>query len=250
MIGFSSKGNINRLHKIFSILLILLLAVFTSSKANLIISFTFFIAGFFNKLVLTGFVFSYAKKMKLLINSLLIFVSSFSFLILIQTLRYGIDNFSFAIVDRMLVYAFGQFSAFSVWFDQDISAQLDLGLGYGLFTGFYSRVFGIERIFGFYDTFTYISETDYTNVFSLSRLIITDFTFLGGCIFLFMVGLVWRIIYSSSTNILLLIFFLTCISIETFFGFVTSILSYNNVILAVLLIVFIFKFNYLVKVIK
>ncbi len=242
--GFCKKGEIKKTSLLVLVFLILLLSILTSSKANLIISLTFFIAGLFNKLVLTGYRFTYSVKSKLVTKSIILSLIAFAFLVLLQTLRYGIDNFSLAIVDRMLVYAFGQFSAFSIWFDQLGKEHMDLGLGYGLFTGLYSRVFGIERVFGFYDTFTYISETDYTNVFSLSRLIISDFTLLGGCIFLFFIGFIWRLAYNTSKSVTVVIFFLTCISVESFFGFGTSILSYNNVILAIILVLFVFSFNF------
>ncbi|HDY7922012.1 TPA: oligosaccharide repeat unit polymerase [Vibrio vulnificus] len=244
ILGFCSKKDIKTKNKLILIFIILFLSILTSSKANLIISLTFFIAGCFNKFVLTGYKFTYSVKSKLLTRSIMASAVAFAFLVLLQTLRYGVDNFSWAIVDRMLVYAFGQFSAFSIWFDKTSIEYMDLGLGYGLFTGLYSRVLGIERIFGFYDTFTYISGTDYTNVFSLSRLIISDFTFLGGCVFLFLVGIVWRVIYKGTKRLTTVIFFLTCISVESFFGFGTSILSYNNVILAIFLILLVFNFNF------
>ncbi|RZR23062.1 hypothetical protein D8T64_06485 [Vibrio vulnificus] len=145
--------------------------------------------------------------------------------------------------DKIVIYSFGQFSAYSIWFDENNINILSDFPGYGILTGVFSKILGFERISGFYDDFTYISTDAYTNVFTLSRFLISDFTFVGSCVVLFFIGLLYEIFHIVKIPIGIKVLFFSLLSIEIIFGFSTSILSYNNVLLSLLLIMLFFQLN-------
>ncbi|ENI4486272.1 oligosaccharide repeat unit polymerase [Vibrio fluvialis] len=227
-----------------TLILIIMTAVLTSSKASLLMSLTFFLSGYIVRGILENKVILFSDKANILKKSMYIISVVIPFSVILQVIRYGGDSSMLDVaIDKIVIYGFGQFSAYSVWFDENNINLIDGLPGYGIFTGIFSKLFDFERISGFYDTFTYISSDAYTNVFTLSRFLISDFTFVGACIILFWLGILYEVFYMVKMPIGLKVFFFSSLSIEIIFGFSTSILSYNNVLLSLLLIMLFFQLN-------
>jgi oligosaccharide repeat unit polymerase len=234
----------SKIHRFSTLFLIVFSAVLTSSKATLLFSLTFYLAGISVYFILTGQKISLRSKImfgKYTVVMLLIVVC---LTMSLQVLRYGGDlsslNYAF---EKITIYTFGQFSAYSIWFDKADLFEISNLPGYGLFTGIYTKIFGTARVSGFYDTFTYISHDAYTNVFTLSRFLIADFTLLGTFMFMFFIGGVYRAsLFINKFNHLKIPLY-TAVVVEMIFGFSTSILSYNNVLLSLFIIYFFAKCN-------
>lgn len=229
---------------ILTIFIILLISIVTSSKAALVMCIAFYLSGIVLLNVLSKKQIRTKLKIKVIIYSLLSVVIVFLLSIIIQIFRYGIDVNLSSIVhnsDKIFIYAFGQFSAFGVWFDNNINDINNITYGNGLFTGIYSIIFGNQRIAGYYDAFTYIASEKYTNVFTISRFIIQDFTFFGAFLFLFFLGFVSSLIrFFFSKYIKLTVVYFSVLLVEVIFGFSTSILSYNVVLFSFFIIYFFF----------
>ncbi|MCD9490696.1 oligosaccharide repeat unit polymerase [Photobacterium phosphoreum] len=229
-----------------SILIILMISIVTSSKAALIMCIAFYITGLILINVFSKSIINLKHKIKLIIYFLLSLIIILLVSIIIQIFRYGTNLDISTIIynsDKIFIYAFGQFSAFGVWFDNNINYIDNITYGNGLFTGIYSLIFGHQRVAGYYDTFTYIAVDKYTNVFTLSRFIIQDFTMLGAFLFLFFCGFISSIIkFFFSRYVNFLIIYFSVLLVEVIFGFSTSILSYN-VVLFSFLIIYVFFIN-------
>jgi len=238
IIGFVREQSLkNNFSNLITLLLIILSAVITSSKASMLFSLSFYISGLFVFKMIINANLSNRMKFGLAKKGLLITFSVISLSMALQMLRYGSDISSLAyIFDKIIVYTFGQFSAYSIWFDNASLSELTTIPFYSIFTGFFSKLFFLDRTAGFYDSFTYISPDAYTNVFTLSRFLISDFTFFGACILLFFLGVIYAVSTRVKGYIYLKVVLYTAFSIEMLFGFSTSILSYNNVLLTLLLI--------------
>ncbi|EGR2378391.1 oligosaccharide repeat unit polymerase, partial [Vibrio parahaemolyticus] len=207
-------------------------------------SLTFFISGYLVRNLILDSRIGISGKVFILKKIAITIILVFLVAIFLQVVRYGGDSTMIEMAfNKILIYAFGQFSAYSVWFDNNYLNIVDTIPGYGVFTGVVSKIFDFDRVSGFYDSFTYISNEDYTNVFTLSRFLITDFTIYGACAFLFFLGVLYEVITRLKGVFGLKIFFLLSFSVEIIFGFSTSILSYNNVILANFLVGCYFSFN-------
>ncbi|EGQ8492749.1 oligosaccharide repeat unit polymerase [Vibrio cholerae] len=243
--GFFSAKNTKEKVSLFScLILVVFTAVLTSSKASFLMSLTFFISGYLIRNLILDNKVGIAGKVFIIKKMLLTLVLVFLVAIFLQVARYGGDSTMIEMAfNKILIYAFGQFSAYSVWFDNNYLNVVGTIPGHGIFTGVVSKLFNFDRVAGFYDSFTFISNEHYTNVFTLSRFLITDFTIYGACVFLFFLGVVYEVIIRIKGALGLKIFFLLSFSVEIIFGFSTSILSYNNVILAIVLVVCYFSFN-------
>lgn len=244
---FSFSDSLNRkvlISSLITLILIVMIAILTSSKASLLMSLTFYLSGYIIKGILGNKVILISEKTNIIRKLLLIIFVVVSFSVILQLIRYGGDSSMLDIaLEKIIIYAFGQFSSYSVWFDESNVNLLSGIPGYGIFTGIFAKIFGFERISGFYDSFTYISGDSYTNVFTLSRFLISDFTFIGACIFLFWVGILYEFVSIAKIPIGVKVFFLSLLSIEIIFGFSTSILSYNNVLFSLTLIMIFFQLN-------
>ncbi|EJG0448054.1 oligosaccharide repeat unit polymerase, partial [Vibrio parahaemolyticus] len=241
---FSAENQKEKVSLLVCLILVILTAVLTASKASFLMSLTFFISGYLVRNLILDSRIGISGKVFILKKIAITIILVFLVAIFLQVVRYGGDSTMIEMAfNKILIYAFGQFSAYSVWFDNNYLNIVDTIPGYGVFTGVVSKIFDFDRVSGFYDSFTYISNEDYTNVFTLSRFLITDFTIYGACAFLFFLGVLYEVITRLKGVFGLKIFFLLSFSVEIIFGFSTSILSYNNVILANFLVGCYFSFN-------
>ncbi|EPT9250878.1 O-antigen polymerase [Photobacterium damselae] len=224
---------------LLSLLILFVLSIVTSSKAALVMCVAFYLSGISLLYILSGRLITTKIKFRIITYILSLLLVLFFISVIIQIFRYGNDISLFTIIqnsDKIFIYAFGQFSAFGVWLDNNFNGLSELTYGNGLFTGIYSFIFGHDRIAGYYDTFTYITTDKYTNVFTISRFLIQDFSLYGAFVFLIILGYTSSIVkFFCSKYIKFTIIFFNMLLVEVIFGFSTSILSYNVVLLSFLI---------------
>jgi oligosaccharide repeat unit polymerase len=112
-------------------------------------------------------------------------------------LAYREQNFNIEFFnDRQLKtynsYAFGSISGFSVFWDQ-YSLDTDLTLGLYSFSSLF-ELLGIKKLAaGFYDDYLFISNSgnEQTNVYTLFRSLIEDFSVPGAFIYMFILGVIF-----------------------------------------------------------
>lgn len=235
------KGEIKRNKITFSLIscLVLLTAILTSSKASFLFSVSFFLSGMVNSYIINCDRIFNKEKLGIILSGVVVVLLILVFSNVVQLFRYGFEvDTIWSVVDKISIYVFGQFSAYSIWFDniRDFDNSLSIP-GYGIFTGIYSIFFSLERADGFYSDMVYITDTQWTNVFTLSRFIIHEFGIFGGLILMFLLGLICSILLRLfSGNYIARSIIMLPILVECIFSFSTSILSYNSVVFSVLII--------------
>ena len=113
------------------------------------------------------------------------------FFVAIQWLREGLNEIYFELmVEKLRAYFFGYLSAFTNWFEScDV---LTIKTTLSTFAGPLS-LFGIlDRELGFYDTIN-INNYVSTNIYTIFRSIVSDFTIPGSILIFFILGVFFSI---------------------------------------------------------
>jgi len=129
---------------------------------------------------------------------------------------------------------FAYIAVFSEWFEtnwaQDIEPQMGVYSMAGLFD-----MLGIQsRAQGLYSDISTLDMID-SNVYTMFRGLIQDFTLLGSLFVLFAFGLMAGLAYRRLTHgSRISIAFLSCFYVVTLWGFVVSALNYNSILFALI----------------
>ncbi|HRY32958.1 MAG TPA: O-antigen polymerase [Bacteroidales bacterium] len=131
---------------------------------------------------------------------------------------------------------FGNVSGFSVWFDQGSGIHAPAWGSYSI-GGIYELLGLSTRIPGLYDVQVSISPNDdHTNIYTLYRLLIDDFTLFGIPLIFFLSGLLSAAFYRRVVSGRWLFIPLLCIVYALLmWSFIASFLTYNTNILALAL---------------
>lgn len=201
-------------------------------------------------LTLSIYSFFFFKKIN---NQTINLKKSFIIIFSIATILFGVpallrsDGIEFNFLSFLGVYIFGGFAAFNNWISINFHQFLFIGNFNG--TSFYTLKTWLSYLgivtppTNLHYDFIYISQDDYTNVYSLFRPLIEDFgfflsMFLIFC-FCFIAGILFRITYYYKR-----IEFLPILAFQftfTIFLFYTSILSDFRIFLGCFFSVFLFK---------
>ncbi len=222
----------------------ILIAFITTEKAVIIYTILLFVSSFFVSYNALSH-----QEFKLSIKKGLLFISLFFILMFlfayIQMNRYGLNDISgFRHVIKVLkVYVFGHISAFTIWFNEYMSKYTPLGFGRFTFAGLFAFFNIYEREPGIFTDFKLVSSNIlFSNVYTAYRGLITDFTMVG-CgllifLFSFLAGLSYkRYKYSKYAFIYLILFY--SITVMSLF---VSLLNYNTLIAAFVLLLITFKY--------
>ena len=154
------------------------------------------------------------------------FITSFIF---IQWLRQGMDTIIIDLLfDRIRAYFFGYLAAFTQWFNS--SVELNFSAGFITFAGPYNLIGIIDRPLGFYDSIQ-ITKGVTTNIFTVFRGIITDFSMSGSLIIAFIFGFILQSIFQRKNTTSLK----GTLPISMFYAFtlyspLISIFHYNSIL--------------------
>lgn len=162
----------------------------------------------------------------------------FALFMVTQFARGGFTEFDsdrFArIYDHLRPWFFGNATGFSVWFDQT-RGIVEPHLGQYTFSGLFD-LFGLrEREVGIFPEQVYVDgfREGSTNIYSLFRVAITDWSMPGSMLFFFGLGALGKIAYTRVANgAMLFIPLLSVVFGLVLWSFITSILAYNSIIMA------------------
>ena len=122
------------------------------------------------------------------------------FFVAIQWLREGLNEIYFELmVEKLRAYFFGYLSAFTNWFEScDV---LTIKTTLSTFAGPLS-LFGIlDRELGFYDTIN-INNYVSTNIYTIFRSIVSDFTIPGSILIFFILGVFFQLEFQKKKKML------------------------------------------------
>jgi hypothetical protein len=178
-------------------------------------------------------------------------ISIFILFLITQIARYDIKdvtdfkNISY-ITLRLRIWFFGNVSGFSVWFDSFYSNSSPFW-GQYTFGGLF-ELFGIgTRKLGIFDVVPIGHADEKTNVFSLCRILIEDFSIWGTYLVCFFAGLFSKFIYYKTLKQSVVAFIiLAAIYSEIFWSPIASFLYYNSSLFTFFFALIIFRLIYLV----
>jgi oligosaccharide repeat unit polymerase len=138
------------------------------------------------------------KKRQVLIGILALPLLIFVFA-LVAMARAGTTDTSLLpmLIRKVTAGATGHIAAFSIWFERD-SFQFDPMLGQITFAGLFNALGIYTRQLGLFQEFIYLDSGFTTNIYTLFRPLIQDFTIVGALFSLFVFGLIGGLAYQSA----------------------------------------------------
>jgi oligosaccharide repeat unit polymerase len=175
------------------------------------------------------------KPLKLTIRALLIVSVLILMIPVTQLLRGGRSNEKIEWISPGVISYFGSFNAYSLWISNNKESDMT-GLRYSL-SGFHNVFFGGREVGLYGKQNTLIGEYNdapvLTNVYTINRGFIEDFSFPGTLFFLFVSGILARLIYRKVTDGNLFAVCLYAMFISVLLWSITvNILNYNTIIFA------------------
>ena len=184
------------------------------------------------------------KKIFFVIIGIIVF---FALLIIVMMFRIGtfdIDTM-YIVFGKMISYSLGHLPAFDLWFTSHEDVLPELTGGGKTFYGITNSLGLLKREGGiFIDPVEVSIDGDSTNVFTIYRFFVEDFGMIGTLPFLFVMGMVCRLIYNHfsykryvymSTTLLCGIYFFIS------WSFVSSIFAYATYIMLIFYLYFLIR---------
>lgn len=168
------------------------------AKMGMIAAVFLFLSGYMSNSILIGKKISLGYK-KIIYAGFAV-LTFFSILILSMMFRTGtFDIETFELVgNKFITYALGHLPAFDIWFAHQDILTTNITLGGKIFLGITNFLGVMSRDQGLYLDFYSISKTgDETNVFTIYRLMIDDFSILGAPFFCVLLGRFGQKIYNK-----------------------------------------------------
>jgi oligosaccharide repeat unit polymerase len=146
-------------------------------------------------------------------------------------------------LQRLLKYSFGSLAAFSTWFHEYQKNQLTFGAY--TFGGIFDSLGLQHREIGLYGAFVTLPGGEETNIYTVVRGVIEDFSLPGSVVLAFVLGLISGIVLSRPRRQL----WLSILFGSAYYAFVlcsplTSIFTYNGLVLAWLVAAAILRLYY------
>jgi len=192
VLGLTKK----KIYRVFSFLLLIPIALFTllyTARAILLFALLLFFSSYMaSRYFFLGDQFRLFTRKKVISGIVCIILVPALFLIT-QTARMNIHDFSLenfkGVADHLRVWFFGNVSAFSVWFDKEIDYFSPL---YGKYTfgGIYEKISGTKREMGIFSDLVVINDQGtVTNVYTVFRSLLEDYTLPGVYVISFCLGI-------------------------------------------------------------
>jgi oligosaccharide repeat unit polymerase len=207
----------------------------TNAKAGVLFAITFYLSAYLVMRLYNGATAKTPRSVKIVLAAGVVFLGIV--VILSFWLRYKGTVALIDILRRIAVYAFGSGYAFSEWLRTADILLIYPEFGRYTFSGIWQFFFSVERDAGvFTETVQIPGWESSTNVYMLFRYIIQDFTLPGVMLFLLICGMLSE---SACTAVAKgrtgKMFVLIAVYLLIFWSSVTSWLTYNTLILAVIL---------------
>lgn len=217
---------------------IIMATALTTTKSVIVFIAIFWIGGFIATKVLT-------KQYKLftfkqIMSGILIVLSLNVLFIMFFMLRYNWTGFGRLneIYEKLTHYYFGYLAAFTQWF-KDFGYEFnELLWGQMTLAGVWDLL-GVERAQGMYDKFIVIDPGTgkSTNIYTLYRFFIDDFGLIGSLLVFLVIGIIAGYAFKQvSRGRIIFMPILMWFYAQTIFSNTTSVLSYNTLLIAWLLV--------------
>lgn len=215
-------------------------------KMCLITSIMLYIAG----LIIASLVFK--KKVRVTLKSLTLIVLGVVGLValLMVSMMFRIGSFDLSTFDevktKFATYALGHISAFTQWYDTYDDLAMEHYFGAVNFAGLSSKVGLYKRELGLFQEMIPVSADGATNVYTVFRVLIIDYSIAGSLVYLFLVGVIsnfcYRLVqkrqaFKSTFSIVLL----ACSYFTILWSFCTSIYVYASYIVVFFIFYFFVK---------
>jgi oligosaccharide repeat unit polymerase len=217
----------------------IILGIIEGARTSILLGMVLFFSGFLSALILKKPEKKYSSKLllKFFIVGSSIIGSFIAFFIIIQWLRQGMDTIIVDLLfERIRAYFFGYLAAFTQW----LNSANDIRT-YGGFITFAGplNLFGlIDRPLGFYEPIN-IANNVSTNIFTVFRGIIIDFSITGSIIIAFLIGYIFQLFFQKRKEEKLV----GTLPLSIFYAFtlyspLISIFHYNSIIFSWIVIFF------------
>ena len=229
--------------KLLSFLPLVSIAIYTAfytAKAPLIFGFIFWISGLISiKSIINGYLKPFSIKIITLlgIGFFLLFVVT----VMSQMSRGGFDDLERLdeVIFHVSTWFIGNITPFIHWASNGYHSMETYNYGGYTFSGIYSILGLNERSIGITQDYVHIGKGEHSNIYTMFRWLIQDFSISGSLAILFVYGALSQFVYlkSISGNISY-IYSLLLAYIIIFWSPFASIISYNSVILALVFFYF------------
>lgn len=178
--GFFALKKISKIN-ILNLVILLVQTILLNTKATIVFGVGFWFGGYFTACCFYRIRFSVKK----ILNLILVIIFLLLFTAGIDYLRHkGIFSFYEEIKKILVSYLIGPYSALCVLYEKGINLSLELGIN--TFTSIFKLLGITEHTHGM---FVYVDSMQ-TNVFSIFKHLIMDFSYIGSIIFSFVIGLI------------------------------------------------------------
>lgn len=242
LIGVKSTNAVKLITIAFFSIALLDSLVMASRAGFLMLSLSFISAYYMTKHVLGS-----GRQFRIRVREIVLFClavfSVFGFFVLVQSLRGGkTDSDIIAISSHIITWFVGHLPAFSVWFDNDFLIFDNYSFGVGTFGGV-ADLLGIKNrtqgVFGVVD----IGNGRTTNVFTVFRLLLSDFGVLGTWLLFAIFGVIITNIFKYNAYFKLYFSLSILICQLLMWSFISSVFMYNSILLGALLFILFIMFT-------
>lgn len=159
----------------------------------------------------------------------------FPLVFIADILRGGKTDWMFGPVwEHLKPYFFGHLAVFTTWFETNWVQNIDPQIGAFSLAGLFNMLGIHPRAQGLYSDVTSLDMLN-SNVYTMFRGLIQDFTLLGSLFALFAFGMISGVAYNRvARGEILFVPLLACFYIVTAWSFVVSVLNYNSILFALI----------------
>ena len=190
------------------------------------------------------------KKVLFIILGVVIFIALLIIVMMFRIGAFDLDTM-YVVFGKTTSYALGHLPAFDLWFSSHEDILSELTGGGKTFFGVTNTLGLLKRESGIFGDLVEVSvDGDHTNVFTIFRFLVEDFGKIGTLIYLFIMGIVCRIIYNHFTNKRFVYLSTTLMCGIYFFiswSFVSSIFAYATYIGLMFYLYFLLKFFFRIE---
>ena len=224
----SGKSLMMRLLILSPLLLTFILGILEGARSGILLGLIIYFSAWLSTLKTKNLVNNKYFYLRIIFSGAIFILGFTLFFILVQWLRQGMDSIIIELLfNRIKAYFFGYLAAFSLWLSELENTSISGGLT--TFAGPFNLIGIIDRPLGFYSPIN-ISPYISTNIFTVFRGLIKDFSIPGAICIGFIIGFVSQLIFQKKSygNIIL------TLPISMFYAFtlyspLISIFHYNSI---------------------
>jgi oligosaccharide repeat unit polymerase len=163
----------------------------------------------------------------------LMFFSLLAVVLRSQTSLFDMDSLTLEVLPKLRVDVFGYLPVFSAWLANSVFIDQPPSFGALTFSGLFSVLGSHDRTNGLFETSVVLANGYESNIYTLFRELIEDYTLPGSVLILFLVGVVGGVAHRALRAARP--FAVACVAAvyaSTLFSFLSSVWTYNTLVAA------------------